>query len=117
MGRGGRPSTRSVRAACPTRRSSCPKSNRTAPAPSLPSCRCSEDHHLPSARYTCYPSSAGTSLCLYSPECVEGEFSEVELPIYGVLRSSALPWGSDVLCAMAHIHSPHTGVCCLRYVA
>jgi hypothetical protein len=26
--------------------------------------------------------------CLYSPECVEGEFSEVELPLYGVLGSS-----------------------------
>jgi hypothetical protein len=25
----------------------------------------------------------------YSPKCLEGEFSEVELPIYGVLRSSA----------------------------
>jgi hypothetical protein len=25
----------------------------------------------------------------YSPECVEGEFCEVELPFYGVLRSSA----------------------------
>ena len=25
----------------------------------------------------------------YSPECVEGVFSEVELPFYGVLRSSA----------------------------
>jgi hypothetical protein len=24
----------------------------------------------------------------YSPECVEGGFSEVELPLYGVLRSS-----------------------------
>jgi hypothetical protein len=24
-----------------------------------------------------------------SPECVEVEFSEVELPLYGVLRSSA----------------------------
>jgi hypothetical protein len=23
----------------------------------------------------------------YSPECVEGKFSEVELPLYGVLRS------------------------------
>ena len=25
----------------------------------------------------------------YSPECVEGEFSEVELPFYGVLRSAS----------------------------
>jgi hypothetical protein len=25
---------------------------------------------------------------LYSPECVEGEFSEVGLPLYGVLRAS-----------------------------
>jgi hypothetical protein len=33
------------------------------------------------------------------------------------LRSSVLPWVSDVLCAMTHIHSPKTGVCCLRYVA
>jgi hypothetical protein len=35
----------------------------------------------------------------------------------GVLRSSVLPWCSEVLCALAHIHSLHTGVCCLRYVA
>jgi hypothetical protein len=28
-----------------------------------------------------------SSSCPYSPECVEGEFSEVELPIYGVLVS------------------------------
>jgi hypothetical protein len=28
------------------------------------------------------------SSCLYSPECVEGEFSKVELPLYGVLGSS-----------------------------
>src|SRR5215213_142910 len=27
----------------------------------------------------------------YSPECVEGEFCEVGLPIYGVLRSSPNP--------------------------
>src|SRR5215211_3597981 len=40
-----------------------------------------------------------------------------ELPLYGVLGSSALPWCSDVFCAMAHIHSPKTGVCCLRCVA
>jgi hypothetical protein len=26
--------------------------------------------------------------CPNPPECVEGEFCEVELPIYGVLRSS-----------------------------
>jgi hypothetical protein len=25
----------------------------------------------------------------YAPDCLEGKFSEVELPIYGVLRSSA----------------------------
>jgi hypothetical protein len=30
----------------------------------------------------------------------------------GVLRSSALLWCSAVFCAMAHIHSPHAGVCC-----
>src|SRR5215204_1642480 len=30
-------------------------------------------------------------LRVYSPECVEGELSEVELPLYGVLRSS-LSW-------------------------
>jgi hypothetical protein len=34
-----------------------------------------------------------------------------------VLRSSVLSWYSDVLCALEHIHSPHTRVCCLRYVA
>src|SRR5215208_6690163 len=53
--------------------------------------------------------------CAYSPECVEWAFSEVRT--HGVLRSSALSWCSEVFCAMAHIHSPHTGVCCLRYVA
>src|SRR5215216_4994554 len=35
------------------------------------------------------------------------EFSEVR----------ALSWCSNVLSAIAHIHSPKTGVCCLRYVA
>jgi hypothetical protein len=37
----------------------------------------------------------------YSPNVVEGEFSEVR----------------RLLCIMEHIHSPKTGVCCLRYVA
>jgi hypothetical protein len=31
----------------------------------------------------------GPYFCLYSPECVEGEFSEVELLISRVLRSSS----------------------------
>jgi hypothetical protein len=54
---------------------------------------------------------------LYSPKCVEGEFCEVELPIYGVLGSSHVGteknhtqkspfWG----CAIAG-----GGVCCNRY--
>jgi len=30
----------------------------------------------------------GPPFCPYSPECVEEEFSEVELLIYGVLGSS-----------------------------
>jgi hypothetical protein len=30
---------------------------------------------------------AATSSCLYLPSCLEGEFSEVELPLCGVLRS------------------------------
>jgi hypothetical protein len=30
----------------------------------------------------------------------------------GFLRRSALPWCSDVLCAIAHIHSASTGVWC-----
>src|SRR5215212_10622131 len=51
----------------------------------------------------------------YSPECVEWGFSEVR--IHGVLGSSAVSWCSGTLCDMAHIHSPKTGVCCLRYVA
>jgi hypothetical protein len=33
---------------------------------------------------------SGPSSTLYSPECVEDEFSEVELPLYDVLRSSQL---------------------------
>src|SRR5215216_7071544 len=40
-----------------------------------------------------------------------------ELPLYGVLGSSAPSWCSDVFCAIAHIHSPQRGVCCVRYVA
>jgi hypothetical protein len=30
----------------------------------------------------------GPFSCPYSPKCVEGVFSEVELPLYGVLGSS-----------------------------
>src|SRR5215218_932896 len=45
--------------------------------------------------------SPGPLSCPYSPECVEEKFLEVELPLYGVLRRSALPWCSDVLCAIA----------------
>src|SRR5215207_11066639 len=29
----------------------------------------------------------------------------------------ALPWCCGALSALANIHSPHTGVCCVRYVA
>jgi len=47
--------------------------------------------------------SCGAST-LYSPNIVEGVFSEVR--IHGVLRSSAHSWCSDVFCAMAHIHLP-----------
>src|SRR5215208_6556140 len=54
---------------------------------------------------------------LIHPECVEGVFCEVGLPLHGVLRSSAHSWYSDVFCAMAHIHSPRAGVCCARCVA
>src|SRR5215217_925881 len=38
------------------------------------------------------------------------------LPMYGVLRSSALPWCYDTLSAMAHIHPHQIRICCLRYV-
>src|SRR5215213_511980 len=34
----------------------------------------------------------------------------------GILGSSAYSWHSDVFCAMAHIHSSRTRVCCVRYV-
>jgi hypothetical protein len=37
-------------------------------------------------------------LAAYSPECVEGEFCEVELPLYGVLRSSP---GVGKMCSSA----------------
>jgi hypothetical protein len=33
----------------------------------------------------------------YSPECVEVEFSEVELPLYGVLRSSRWAWPDGIM--------------------
>src|SRR5215212_9951581 len=39
----------------------------------------------------------------YSPECVEGKFYEIQLPLYGVLRSSGaflVLW--DTYCAGAH---------------
>src|SRR5215208_7156226 len=42
-----------------------------------------------------------------SPECVELEFYEVQ----------ALPSCSGAHTALEHIHSPKTGVCCLRCVA
>jgi hypothetical protein len=36
----------------------------------------------------CTHAAAIRTIALYSPECVEEEFSEVELPLYGVLGSS-----------------------------
>jgi len=33
-----------------------------------------------------------------------------------ILGSSAYSWHSDVFCAMAHIHSSRTRVCCVRYI-
>jgi hypothetical protein len=43
------------------------------------------------------PRCPGPSFCPYSPGCVEGKFSEVELPLYGVLRSSPKNEFSEVL--------------------
>ena len=40
-----------------------------------------------------------------------------ELHPNGVLGNPALPWLSDVLCAMTHMRSLHIGVCCVHYVA
>jgi hypothetical protein len=37
------------------------------------------------------PGGLGAYPSAYSPECVEDEFSEVGLPIYGFLRSSYSP--------------------------
>ena len=47
----------------------------------------------------------GPSSCPYSPECVEGEF--LELPLYGVLRSSPHPRNHKqqqryAVCVMQH---------------
>src|SRR5687768_3052883 len=42
----------------------------------------------PTPRRGSCSSSPGPTSHPYSAECVEGEFSEVELPLYGVLRSS-----------------------------
>src|SRR5215208_994176 len=44
----------------------------------------------------------GPPSCAYSPKCVELEFSEVELPLYGVLRSSALWLVPELLATTAH---------------
>src|SRR5215217_4870177 len=43
------------------------------------------------------PRCPGPSICPYSPECVEGKFSEVELPLYGVLRSSRLTSSDGII--------------------
>jgi hypothetical protein len=51
---------------------------------------------------------------MFSANFALTEFSEVRQLC--VLRSSALPWCADAFCALAHIHLPHTEVCCLRYV-
>ena len=52
-------------------------------------------------------------------KCVEGVFSEVGLPIYGVLRSSLPARNGQVTPKITHMSdtpAPLTGVCCVRYV-
>jgi hypothetical protein len=36
---------------------------------------------------------------------------------WGFSEVLALSWCTEVFCALAHIHLPHTGVCSSRYVA
>jgi len=53
-------------------------------------------------------------LKVYSSKCLEGRFCE--LRPNGVLGNWASPSCHGVHTALEHIHSPRTGVCCLRYV-
>src|ERR687897_3458668 len=48
----------------------------------------------------------------YSPECAEEEFSEVELPIYGVLRSSPVEQGVKSLLQGSRLLSAPDGTPC-----
>ena len=62
----------------------------------------------------------GPSLCPYSPECVEGEFSEVGLPFYGVLRNSRSPGPTpSFMCDITHLspRRPKIEVITRRYEA
>ena len=38
-----------------------------------------------------------TTSTAYSPECVEGVFCEVGLPLYGVLRNSHQTWATGIM--------------------
>src|SRR5918995_5341843 len=62
----------------------------TANAPSKPTTTptTKPTRRATTARLFSFNTNLPDTLVNYAPECVEGEFSEVELPLYGVLRSS-----------------------------
>jgi len=70
--------------------------------------------HLFSAGY--YP-AFGELILPDRDEVMSNSSLSTEVRGIEILGSSELPWYSDDLCATAHIHPPHTGVCWLRYVA
>jgi hypothetical protein len=53
----------------------------------------------------------------YSPECVEDEFSELRFALTEFSAVRRFFGALTCFGAMAHIHCPHTSVCCVRYVA
>jgi hypothetical protein len=52
------------------------------------------------------PSSLGHTPCLYSPECVEGKFSEVHIhgPAYPSALALSIPWSRPRLSPTLHAY-------------
>src|SRR5215218_10693040 len=78
-----------------------------------PSCRVERDHpRSPPHVATNGARKRSKLLRLATGRLPENFGGQCELRHNGVLRSSVHSWCSDVFCAMAHIHSPRTRVCC-----